>query len=635
MSAFFITGSWFANTVNAPATFSTGVSPSPVNELAVVTINIHMNGGTAATTYIFRVTVTKPGGASVGQSYNSLSVLTNSTGGGDGAINYPSTSPAWTTVSGSPANTDVLGAYTVTYDETSPKSVTNVAPSTSFIVQNTLTVVILSPSPTVSIARGTAVGITADIRDLQNNPVSGATVSATTPTGSIQLSPSSPIGRYTNSYTIQQNDPIGNWNITVSAYYPSAGTNTGAASVIVTIISTQLIVSDLSTYNANGTPTSDFNPGDTLYASFRIAYSGTNQYLTTGSITVHVRTPSGTDLTTLVCIYDPNRGVFYTPSGFQVSLSDTAGTWFLVFPANSITDANNNTGPVTAVTYRFQIHQPVIPGTPSTINSIWYTIAAITGAAVLGSLVFLKRFNLTSGPFEDLFKLTGGEIQPPTTLMIISDSGAGSTTMALELLDRDLTKGRYCGLLSYDAFPSQIAKNMKDMGWDIAEYLKSGQLKIVDCYSANAGVEGGKGIIKDPTDFTEVSIQVTSLIDKAKGPLTLVLDSSTPIFSAAAAKDCINFLQVLGAKLKNSGGTFIFTATKGSVPEEARSKIESLADGVIELSLVKKATGLGRYLLVKKMAGRQSSSIETPFEIREQKGILIRKQRIPIGLFRP
>ena len=258
-------------------------------------------------------------------------------------------------------------------------------------------------------------------------------------------------------------------------------------------------------------------------------------------------------------------------------------------------------------------------------------IALVLGGG-LGTAVFLKKLNSTTGPFDDLFKLTGGEMRAPGTLMITSDSGAGSTTMALELLYRDLGKGKACGLLSYDAFPDEINRRMRDMGWDIGEYVKKGQLKILDCYSALAGVEGS--LIKDPTDFTEVSIQVTAMIEKAKGPVTILLDSVTPIFNSAMAKDCINFLQVLGAKVKNSGGIFIFTATKGSIPEEARSKIEALADGVIELSLTKKGQSLRRTLQVKKMAGHQTSTVETGFEIVQGRGIMMRRQRVRLSFLR-
>jgi archaellum biogenesis ATPase FlaH len=607
--------------VSAPLTptFS-ATAVTPINLQQTSTITVYMNGGTSATQYTFRVTVTKPGG--VGQAYNTASIGTNSTGGGSGSIIYATTSPAWTTVSGSPASTDVNGTYTVVIDETSPKSAPGVA-STTFIVSNVLFVRIVLPSPG-SYSRGTSVTITASVQDQQNNYVSGATVIATTPRATTFLLPSTPTGFYTTSYQIQQNDPIGNWNITATA--TTTGPNAGVSSTLVYVSGAQLVISDLVTYNSNGIPTSDFSPGDSLYASFRVAIAGTNTYVTSGTISIQVHDPAGSTVISLQCVYDTNRGLFYTPSGLQVSTSDPAGSWLLVFSSNSISDTNGNSGPSVTITYRFQVHQALF-----TISPFWFLVLAAALGGGLGTAVFFRRFNGTTGPFEDLFKLTGGEIRPPATLMIMSDSGAGSTTMALQLLYRELKKEKFCALLSYDAFPSEVARRMRDMGWEITPYLQSGRMKIVDCYSALAGVEGS--LIRDPTDFTEVSIQVTGLIDKAKGSPTILLDSVTPIFNAAAAKDCINFLQVLGAKVKNSGGMFIFTAAKGSIPEDVRSKIEALADGVIELNLIKKAKSLNRFLLVRKMAGSHASPVETGFEIAPGVGIRIRRQRVRVGLF--
>ena len=113
------------------------------------------------------------------------------------------------------------------------------------------------------------------------------------------------------------------------------------------------------------------------------------------------------------------------------------------------------------------------------------------------------------------------------------------------------------------------------------------------------------------------------------------MDSVTPIFNAVSAKDCINFLQVIGAKVKNNGGMFIFTATRGSIPEDARSRIESLADGVVELSLKRRAKTLARSLQVKKISGRESTSTETEFAIVAGKEIIFKKQRIPVGILQP
>jgi KaiC/GvpD/RAD55 family RecA-like ATPase len=617
--------------VRAPAgpSYTLGASPTTLNEEeGNVIITFTITGGSTNTAYTFRFTTTKPVGT--GQAYLDESFSTDPTGAATQVFTYPNNTQTWTPITGT-ARTDVPGNYTVTVVETAPKSVTTGFPSATFRVSSVLTVRIITPTQGSTIQRGTTANFAATVDDVNGQPIANAQVSVSIPGGGqMPLTPTTPSGTYSGSYRIQRSDPLGLWNITASAYSPAPSTtnNFGTFSTTVTVTPSQLIVSGLSTYNEYGTPTGDFSPGDTLYASFTVSYP-TGGYLTTGSFTLHVEDPSGATATTLSSIYDSTRNLFYTPSGFQVSSSDSAGSWELVFPAQSLNDTYGNTGPATPITYRFVVHQQQ---SQVVISPFYYMIAALALGGSLGTTVFLKRFNSTTGPFDDLFKLTGGEMQPPATLMIASDSGGGSTTMALQLLYRDLSKGKYCGLLSYDAFPAGIGRRMRDMGWDITEYLKNGQLQILDCYSSIAGVEGSP--IRDPTDFTEVSIQVTGMIEKAKGPITILLDSVTPIFNSSAAKDCINFLQVLGAKIKNAGGIFIFTATKGSIPEEARSKIEALADGVIELNMIKRTNSLRRTLQVKKMAGRQSSTIETGFEIVQGKGIVIRKQRIPIGLLR-
>lgn len=625
-----ILASLVVTNVRAPAgpSYSLGASPTTINEEeGNVIITFTIAGGTANTAYTFRFTVTKPG---AGQAYCDETFSTDATGAGIQVLTYPANVPNWNVITGT-VKTDVAGNYNITVVETAPKSVTTGFPSATFKVTSVLTVRIITPTQGSTIQRGTTADFAVTIADVNGQPITDAQVSVSTPSGAqLALSPTTPSGTYSGSYRVQRSDPLGVWNISATAYSPSPSltNNFGTYSLGVSVSPSQLIVSSLSTFNQFGTPTSDFSSSDTLYASFTVSYP-TGGYLTTGSFTVHIEDPSGTTTTTLTSIYDSTRNLFYTPSGFQVSASDSAGSWELVFPAQSLNDSYGNTGPTTPVTYRFVVHQPQ---NQVVINPFYYAIAAIALGGSLGTTVFLKRFNSTTGPFDDLFKLTGGEMQPPATLMIASDSGGGSTTMALQLLYRDLAKGKSCSLLSYDAFPAEVGRRMRDMGWDITEYLKTGQLKILDCYSALAGVEGS--LIRDPTDFTEVSIQVTGMIEKAKGPLTLLLDSVTPLFNSSSAKDCINFLQVLGAKVKNAGGIFIFTATKGSIPEEARSKIEALADGVIELNMTKRANSLRRTLQVKKMAGRQTSTIETRFEIVQGKGILMRKQRLPVGLLR-
>jgi KaiC/GvpD/RAD55 family RecA-like ATPase len=166
---------------------------------------------------------------------------------------------------------------------------------------------------------------------------------------------------------------------------------------------------------------------------------------------------------------------------------------------------------------------------------------------------------------------------------------------------------------------------MKSMGWQVDEYLKTGQLKFLDCYSV---LLGGQSTIKDPVDFTEVSIQVSALVGASKDPVMVLLDSYNPIFNSANTRHALNFLRILAAKIKNDGGLFIVTGTLGSVAPTIESNLESIMDGIIDLNIVRKGKSSMRLLTVKKIGGHQISFSQAEFEIKRGHGILFKKPRI-------
>jgi KaiC/GvpD/RAD55 family RecA-like ATPase len=170
---------------------------------------------------------------------------------------------------------------------------------------------------------------------------------------------------------------------------------------------------------------------------------------------------------------------------------------------------------------------------------------------------------------------------------------------------------------------------MGEFGWDIISPLRKGRLKIIDCYSGLAGQ--GEGALRDPSDLTELNIQVTSFITKAKNaPVTLILDSLTPIFNGVEAKQAINFLQTVGAKVKKTGGLFILTASRGAIPEDSIAKMKSMVDGVIELTLIRSGRRSRRYLSVLKMERRRIASDTVSFEIARGRGLVFRVSRFGV-----
>jgi len=487
-------------------------------------------------------------------------------------------------------------------------------------VSSQLTIVISQPTGG-TIARGTGVSITATVSDLNSRPVGGAIVSANIPTGNkiglIETVPGS--GVYEASYDLQISDPVGVWTTQVTAT-DLLGNSGLSSQVPVTIQTSTLVVEDFVAYDSRGLPSTDFSAGDTIYPFFRIRYSTTGssfQYLKDGQFKVSVIGSSGIPVDNLTAIYDYTRFGFSTPTGYAVSQGDPVGSWFVIVAPGSLSDAYQNTGPSFQTSIRIQVH------TGSIASPTSYFAYLLGGAFALLSGVFVfKKLGITHVGSDYLNVLMDGPIPRSSSILVLGDSGSGKTVLAYRLLHDELEAGHQCTLLSYDAFPESVRARMAEFGWDITPYVQSGQLQIIDCYSGLTGDSGAQ--VKEPTDLTEVTIQVTGALNKASGaPVSVFLDSLTPIFNGLEARQVISFIQTLGAKVKKTGGVFVVLASIGAVSDESIAKIKSTVDGIIELDVVWKGRKVTKYLSIMKMERRRVSSEAVPFDIDHKRGGLV------------
>ena len=424
----------------------------------------------------------------------------------------------------------------------------------------------------------------------------------------------SSLSAFAASYRVPLSGPVGTWAARVDPYSFNDGYGNGGPLVgSIKGFDVQSASLSVSVILLNKT----YTMGDLIVIGAVITNPDGSHY-TSGNVTAYLSlSGSGASLgnpISLSYVQTQDRWVGST----IVGQDGPTGVWLVHV---KVSDVYGNTGDGSTFA---AVTVPPVQSIP-----LYYFIAL---AAVLGSggatALFLRRFNTTDEPFEELYKLTGGQFPFPSTLMIRGESGSGTTTLALQLIYAQLKAGRACCILAYDAFPLEIQQRMEGMGWDVASYVKDGSLKFLDCYSA---LLGSGGPIRDAVDFTEVSIQFTLMMDPARGPMTILLDSFTPIFDSPKANQAVTFLRVLGAKVKSDGGLFIMTGTKGSLPVETESRLESVVDGLIDLKLVKKGDSLVRLLTVKKFAGRQISPTETQFEISQGNGITFKKPRIRIS----
>lgn len=596
--------------VQAVPPYTLTISPTvPVSLGSMITMTLTVSGGMRNTAYAVTFDVVKPNGT--GSALANKVVNTDNRGNGAVTQFYPD--PSFTAVSGTVA-TDVGGVYNVYVNQTSPSNIGTVATG-QFTVNSKLTVVISQPVQGSVVQRGQSTTISATVSAL-SGPDNAATVYATSPSNGKLLLPQTSPGVYTLNYLVSSADPTGIWTIVVQAS-DSVGNSGMSSPVNITIAKNDLILDSMVAYNSKGDPSTSFSPGDTIHAFFRIRYSSGTSYLTTGQYAVGLRNTSGALVANLTAAYDTSRFGFYTSTGYPVSAFDPGGTWTLTVSANSINDGFGNTGPGLATSVPLQIVTSPL--------SYWpFAVAGIV--AVLGGIVTVKRFDTTIEGFQHLEEVIGGPLPRGASVLLLGDAGSGKTILSYQLLHDELESGRLCALLSYDAFPEDVQSRMTDFGWDIISHLRKGRLKIIDCYSGLAGQ--GEGAIKDPSDLTELNIQITSFIAKAKGsPVTVVLDSLTPIFNGVDEKQAINFIQTLGAKVKKTGGLFIETASKGAIPDDAAAKLKTMADGVIELGIVRSRGRSHRFLSVPKMERRRISSDSVPFQIDRTRGFVFRVSR--------
>jgi len=603
--------------VHGIAPYSLTITPTTTSLGKPVNIMVVVTNGNRNTFYTVTIGVQKPNGT--GSAVTSQGISTDNRGSGSVSVQYSSTSTSWTQLNGT-VNTNVEGVYNVAVNQTSPTNIANVATG-QFTVTAMMSVVVSQPTSGTIVQRGQALTITATVAN-SLGAVTGAVVTADTPlNGQLTLPEvSSTNGVYSISYQVLMNDPLGSWTIIVKAR--DTNQNSGASlPVNVTIAKSDLFVDAMVTYNSKGVPAASFSTGDTVYPYFRIKYSGSSgTFLTTGQYVVSVKNPSGATVANLTAVYDANRLGFYTPTGYSVSTFDPGGAWTIVIDANSLNDGFGNTGPNFDTSVRVDIVTSPLGYLPFVIGGV---------VALLGGVLVLKRYDTSLEGFEHLEQMIGGPIPRGSSLLLLGDPGSGKTVLSYELLHDELEAGRPCALLSYDAFPEDVQARMGEFGWDIISHLRKGRLKIIDCYSGLAGQ--GEGALRDPSDLTELNIQVTSFITKAKNaPVTLILDSLTPIFNGVEAKQAINFLQTVGAKVKKTGGLFILTASKGAIPEDSIAKIKSIADGVIELTLVRSGRKGVRYLSVLKMERRRIASDTVSFEIARGRGLVFRVSRFGI-----
>ena len=235
----------------------------------------------------------------------------------------------------------------------------------------------------------------------------------------------------------------------------------------------------------------------------------------------------------------------------------------------------------------------------------------------------LKRHGKTQGLFDvrvssgilNFDNLIEGGFEKNSTNLLVGGSGAGKSIFATQFLVEGVRKEERCLYITFEEKKKQFYSNMKDFGWDLAEYEKKGFFIFLE-YSP----------MKVKTMLEEGGGEIESVILKNK-VTRVVIDSITSfelLFEDELSKREAA-LELFGL-IRDWNCTALLTLEEDASPvgDVVSKTMKFEADSMVVLYFLRAGKTRKRFIEVLKMRGTGHSREVYPFEI-ASKGITIDK----------
>jgi circadian clock protein KaiC len=200
-----------------------------------------------------------------------------------------------------------------------------------------------------------------------------------------------------------------------------------------------------------------------------------------------------------------------------------------------------------------------------------------------------------------LDEVLDGGVPKGRVMLVTGTAGTGKTVFLNEFLYRGITQLNENGVyVTFEEDPKDIITNVRSFGWKYISLIKKKKLVFVDAAPAEEMVlETGPQY-----DLSPLVKRIEYAIGKVKAK-RVVVDSIDALFSRFSNKDVVRTaLYQISAKLKKSGVTALISAEKTDKEELSRYGVEEfVADGVIQLELIKGQQQFLRRIFVKKLRG--------------------------------
>lgn len=205
-----------------------------------------------------------------------------------------------------------------------------------------------------------------------------------------------------------------------------------------------------------------------------------------------------------------------------------------------------------------------------------------------------------------------------TAILLLADPGAGREVMNAQLVSEAIKRGDPALFVALDNFPESIRTSINDL---IGKHEgRKGVLTFIDCYSKTVGLEGHEAYSLDPDNLSEVSMALSTVLQRQNSKL-LVLDSLSTLIRKRQVRSSLEFLHVVVAKARQAGTLCLVTMNRKAFHPAIIAAAQEIVDGVLEMKIEEENGSLVRYLRVLKMHGSRLNSSWVPIEVDDLHGI--------------
>ncbi|KQM11140.1 hypothetical protein AOA80_10295 [Methanomassiliicoccales archaeon RumEn M1] len=203
-----------------------------------------------------------------------------------------------------------------------------------------------------------------------------------------------------------------------------------------------------------------------------------------------------------------------------------------------------------------------------------------------------------------------------STTLMVGSPGIGMLEVTASIAKEWMEAGDQVVFVSVDLLPKDLIEVMDAFG--VSEELRNDRLCIIDYHSSLLGSmdcnDPCPGTdVKRCSDLEGIMFNISSLASSSEGRLRIVMHSLSTLFLYNQANVVLKFFQISSSRIRNEGGTAIFTVNEGVHDEKTVNHLMAISDGVMELKFDE---DLQRRMRIRNMRGCVTSSKWTPFDIR-------------------